>query len=130
MYNVGDRVVYTGMAYRHLIGERGTIKAIDEWNGTVLLVEFDNAKCDRLYLGDYHFTPEHLYKEEMHKPTYTDQISAVFEAQRAKGLAKYGVDLENGTVGVMEVIDHALEEAADLMQYLTHLKAKLSELYK
>ena len=59
--------------------------------------------------------------------TYTTEIHALLEAQKVKGLSKYGVTLENGTVGVIEVIDHAMAEAVDLLFYLTHLKSKLRE---
>ena len=59
--------------------------------------------------------------------TYTAEIHALLEAQKNKGVRTYGTTLENGTVGAIEVIDHAMAEAADLLYYLTHLKAKLRE---
>ncbi len=41
-------------------------------------------------------------------------------AQRAKGLRKYGGDLRTNGVPLAETIQHAREEAADLVTYLTH----------
>jgi hypothetical protein len=61
--------------------------------------------------------------------TYTAEIHEVMQKQLAKGKVKYGLTLENGTVGIIESIDHAIEEVVDQLYYLTHLKAKLREKY-
>jgi hypothetical protein len=59
--------------------------------------------------------------------TYTAEIHEVMQKQLAKGKAKYGLTLEDGTVGIIESIDHAIEEVVDQLYYLVHLKAKLRE---
>lgn len=54
---------------------------------------------------------------------YWDKITAINERQEAKGRAKYGEDLEdNTTLTAIQRIEHAEEEAIDLLKYLEHLK--------
>ena len=58
---------------------------------------------------------------------YTAAIHAMLKRQTEKGISKYGATLEDGTVGILEAINHAQEEACDLLYYLEHIKAKLKE---
>jgi hypothetical protein len=59
---------------------------------------------------------------------YRDRLNAIMEVQELKGLTKYGAPLENGTVSLVESVDHALEEIVDLAYYLMHVKTLLVEL--
>lgn len=57
------------------------------------------------------------------EPDYRNNIVKMLDQQRAKGLAKYGETLEqNDTLTYTQRIEHAQEEALDLLQYLEHLK--------
>ena len=56
---------------------------------------------------------------------YTERLNAIMAKQSAKGLVKYGALLENGTVSLVESVDHALEEVVDLAFYLMHVKTLL-----
>lgn len=59
--------------------------------------------------------------------SHTEQLLAVIESQKAKGLSKYGALLEDGNHTDTELIDHALEELVDLCFYLIALKEKLED---
>lgn len=63
-------------------------------------------------------------QEEEQKPLkYWDNITAINDRQEAKGQAKYGEQLEeNVTLTTTQRIEHAQEEAIDLLKYLEHLK--------
>lgn len=55
----------------------------------------------------------------------TDTISravAVLEAQTAKGVRKYGGTLDQTRPSGPELVDHAIQEAADLLLYLVALR--------
>ena len=57
------------------------------------------------------------------KVSYTSNIIELIRRQRAKGLAKYGLTLEdNTTLTTCQRIEHAQEELVDALQYLEHLK--------
>ena len=54
---------------------------------------------------------------------YWDHISEMNGRQEAKGLSKYGQPLEENTdMPNVQRIEHAQEEAIDLLKYLEHLK--------
>ena len=54
---------------------------------------------------------------------YWDKITAINARQEEKGLAKYGENLEeNVTLTIDQRIEHAQEEAIDMLKYLEHLK--------
>ena len=54
---------------------------------------------------------------------YWDKITAINARQEEKGRAKYGEDLEeNVTLTIDQRIEHAQEEAIDMLKYLEHLK--------
>lgn len=61
-------------------------------------------------------------------PDYWAGISAINARQTAKGLDKYGQTLEqNVTLTRTQRIEHAQEEAIDLLKYLEHLKATFTD---
>ena len=47
---------------------------------------------------------------------------ATIRAQEEKGRSKYGTDLDNADLSVLEVVEHAVQEAADLLMYLSALR--------
>ena len=53
---------------------------------------------------------------------------ATLRAQEAKGRAKYGTDLDGANLTVKQSLQHATEEAADLLMYLTDLPRRLDTL--
>ena len=54
---------------------------------------------------------------------YWDKITTINARQEEKGRAKYGEDLEeNVTLTIDQRIEHAQEEAIDMLKYLEHLK--------
>jgi hypothetical protein len=61
-------------------------------------------------------------------PTDDPIVSAVFRKmyQRSQvGIKKYGTTLERDDLSTEQWIDHAIEEAMDLVLYLTKLKTQL-----
>lgn len=57
------------------------------------------------------------------KNNYRDALVGLIDKQQAKGLAKYGLTLEqNTTLTTDQRIEHAQEELVDALQYLEHLK--------
>lgn len=59
---------------------------------------------------------------------YTNNILALLNRQRDKGLAKYGVALEeNVTLSTEQRIEHAEEELIDALMYPEHLKAAAAD---
>lgn len=58
---------------------------------------------------------------------YWENINALNDRQEKKGLTKYGEILEeNKTLTTEQRIEHAEEEAIDLLKYLEHLKTVIS----
>lgn len=61
-------------------------------------------------------------------PDYWANISAINARQTEKGLGKYGQSLEeNTTLSRVQRIEHAQEEAIDLLKYLEHLKLTFTD---
>ena len=58
---------------------------------------------------------------------YWERISCLAEKQRAKGMSKYGVGLENNTAKAAERVRHIQEELVDALMYLTWLEESLKE---
>ena len=58
---------------------------------------------------------------------YWESITAIAEKQRAKGMSKYGVGLENNTADATERVRHIQEELIDALMYLTWLEESLKE---
>jgi DNA-directed RNA polymerase subunit alpha len=60
---------------------------------------------------------------------YTQRIIDRIEKQTAKGIRKYGSNMQDNplNLSVSEVVEYALEECADLMVYLENVKERLSE---
>jgi len=55
------------------------------------------------------------------------EIQQLFVRQTEKGISKYGAPVKAENLGAEEWIQHALEECADNMVYLTALKKKLEK---
>lgn len=53
---------------------------------------------------------------------YTEAVKKILDKQREKGLNKYGVPAEAAELSPLQWINHAQEEAADMMIYLESLK--------
>ena len=70
---------------------------------------------------------ENMWKS--HEPgkqnPYWERITAIAEQQRAKGMSKYGVGLENNTADATERVRHIQEELIDALMYLTWLEESL-----
>ena len=58
---------------------------------------------------------------------YWERISCLADKQRAKGMSKYGVGLENNTANATERVRHIQEELIDALMYLTWLEESLKE---
>ena len=61
------------------------------------------------------------------KNPYWDNISALSERQRKKGIETYGRGLEDDTADMMTRIERIQEELIDALMYLEHLKEKVVE---
>lgn len=67
-------------------------------------------------------------KKEKSMGLYWDLITELNARQEEKGLGKYGQTLEdNTTLSREQRIEHAEEEAIDLLKYLEHLKATFAD---
>lgn len=53
---------------------------------------------------------------------YTEAAKKILDKQREKGLKKYGIPAEAAELSPLQWINHAQEEAADMMIYLESLK--------
>lgn len=58
---------------------------------------------------------------------YWQRICTIADKQRAKGMSKYGVGLENNTANATERVRHIQEELIDALMYLTWLEESLKE---
>lgn len=58
---------------------------------------------------------------------YWKRIADLADKQRAKGMSKYGVGLENNTADATERVRHIQEELIDALMYLTWLEEALKE---
>jgi len=56
-----------------------------------------------------------------------DEISRILDKQDAKGIRKYGGTLDNTRPTEAELIQHAIEECADMLQYLVALKLQVEQ---
>lgn len=56
---------------------------------------------------------------------YWENICAIADRQRAKGMTEYGKGLEDNKASIIERINHAQEEAVDFLMYLEWIKDKL-----
>lgn len=63
------------------------------------------------------------------KNPYTERIINRIEKQTDKGISKYGASMQDNPLGlsVIDVVEYALEEVADLMVYLEKVKEMLIE---
>lgn len=52
-------------------------------------------------------------------------VEGILRAQEAKGREKYRTDLDGAGLSAAQLLTHATEEAADLLMYLTALKAHI-----
>lgn len=60
---------------------------------------------------------------------YWDNITKIFEKQRAKGVKSYGFPLEeNNVLSAVEVLEYYQEELIDALMYTEHLKVKIGQL--
>ena len=53
---------------------------------------------------------------------------ATIRAQEEKGRSRYGTDLDDADLTGVEIVEHAVQEAADMLMYLTALKKYLEEI--
>ena len=76
--------------------------------------------------GEVSIPVEDIEREELFllkRKSYWDSITEMNDRQEAKGLSKYGQRLEeNADMPNVQRIEHAQEEAIDLLKYLEHLK--------
>jgi hypothetical protein len=54
-----------------------------------------------------------------------DRVKQIIDNQQAKGKAKYGITVDDADLTIEQWIQHAQEEAADLMVYLEKIKQEL-----
>jgi hypothetical protein len=54
-----------------------------------------------------------------------DRVKQIIDNQQAKGKAKYGITVDDAELTIEQWIQHAQEEAADLMVYLEKIKQEL-----
>lgn len=72
--------------------------------------------------------PEETPAEKPGRNVYRDNIVAMLDKQREKGLKKYGETLEdNVTLTREQRIEHLEEEMIDALQYAEHLKLTLND---
>jgi hypothetical protein len=55
---------------------------------------------------------------------YWENICAIADRQREKGMMEYGKGLEDNKASIIERINHAQEEAVDFLMYLEWIKDK------
>jgi NTP pyrophosphatase (non-canonical NTP hydrolase) len=86
-----------------------------------------NHSCVKCYAREY-TEPGQTAEDKAPEFDYWANISAINARQTAKGLSKYGQPLEeNVTLTRTQRIEHAQEEAIDLLKYLEHLKLAFTD---
>lgn len=67
-----------------------------------------------------------MEKKQITNP-YTDAILSIVDRQTVKGIKKYGATLYVNPLSLtpLETVEYALEEVADAMIYLCHVKNQL-----
>jgi hypothetical protein len=63
--------------------------------------------------------------EEFKVDTVVASVIAKFERRARMGKEKYGTDLDRNDLEMLEWINHAKEEAMDLILYLTKIEQEL-----
>lgn len=102
---------YTGL---EIIGAAGEYVSVRNSAGLVLTFHESDIEID----------PE-AYKVN----PYWDNIQAIAETQRAKGINTYGQGLEaNKELNIEETLTYLQEELIDALMYVEHVKAKLKEI--
>jgi hypothetical protein len=54
-----------------------------------------------------------------------DRVKQIIDKQQEKGKAKYGITIDDAELTIEQWVQHAQEEAADLMVYLEKIKQEL-----
>ena len=57
--------------------------------------------------------------------TVREEINEILNRQESKGLSKYGVLLDGANLDSGKLVEHAIEEVADLLQYLVALRRRI-----
>lgn len=63
----------------------------------------------------------------MEKIHAIDRVINIIERQQIKGYQKYGVTVDQANLDVVQWIQHAQEEVADLLIYLEMVKQEINE---
>lgn len=58
----------------------------------------------------------------------TERVKQIIDKQHQKGLRKYGKTVDDASLSTIEWINHAQEEAADLMVYLEKVKERSQDM--
>lgn len=58
---------------------------------------------------------------------YWDNITALADRQREKGIKTYGRGLEDDTAGIIIRLERIEEELIDALMYMEHLKDRIRE---
>lgn len=81
--------------------------------------------CRRIYFENIIFFKD-LYKNKMNDIDKTlNNAKEILDSRQEKGVKTYGTTLDEANLSDKELLNHAIEEVADLFLYLTKLKSKL-----
>lgn len=81
--------------------------------------------CRRIYFNNIIFFKD-LYKNKMNDIDKTlNNAKEILDSRQEKGVKTYGTTLDEANLSDKELLNHAIEEVADLFLYLTKLKSKL-----
>lgn len=122
IYAVTDGVLTTNRDVS--VFERKPVKTFDEINNR-LSAQFELVEDD-LYDGPQQPTippmPKTIPPRDK-KPNYWQNITKINQKQEAKGVSKYGQNLEdNITLSTVQRIEHLQEELIDGLKYCEHIK--------
>lgn len=93
-----------------------------------MAINCNDCKYSELLLGEEPCSECFGYSAwEQKQNPYWERISSIADRQRAKGMSKYGVGLENNTANATERVRHIQEELIDALMYLTWLEESLKE---
>ncbi len=80
--------------------------------------------CRRIYFENIIFFKD-LYKNKMNDIDKTlNNAKEILDSRQEKGVKTYGTTLDEANLSDKELLNHAIEEVADLFLYLTKLKHK------
>jgi len=115
----------------HTLVMKGEIVEIVHQDGGVLTISKPINGIDGMKIGDFMIGGDwKLLKEKKKKDTIVEAIVDRFKERSEVGIKKYNTTLDREDLTTEQWIDHAIEEAMDMILYLERLKRDITNIKK